>query len=76
MARVNFPHIVNFNKNKFETCCKKYLASNILQAENVLKTKNLYDSYSKKIFYQNSEYEVQLFSFLAFKGEAVGVTHI
>jgi hypothetical protein len=26
--------------------------------ENALKTKNLYDSFSKKIIFQNSEYEV------------------
>jgi hypothetical protein len=54
--------------------------------ENALKTQNLQGDYSKKLFYQNSEYEVhqvgpkktgsQNFSFLAFKGEAVGVTQI
>jgi hypothetical protein len=58
----------------------------ILQARNVVKTKNLYDSYSKENYYQNSEYEVhqvepnyfgsQNFSFLASKGEAVGSIQI
>jgi hypothetical protein len=51
---------------------------------NALKTKILYGSYPKKIIYPNSEYEVhqvgpkntksQHLSFLAFEGEAVGVT--
>jgi hypothetical protein len=54
--------------------------------QNALKTKNVYGSYPKKIIYRNSEYEVhqvgpkntesQNSSFLAFEGEAVGVTQI
>jgi hypothetical protein len=52
----------------------------------VWKTENLQDDYSKKLFYQKSEYEVhqvgpknagsQNFSYLVSKGEAVGVTQI
>jgi hypothetical protein len=63
-----------------------HLHANSCKHENVLKTENLYDSYSKTIFYQNSKYEVhqvcpkysrsQNFSLLAFEGEAVSVTQI
>jgi hypothetical protein len=63
-----------------------YLHAISCKLENALKTKNLYDSCSKTIFYQNSKYEVhqvgpkysrsQNFSLLAFEGEAVGVTQI
>jgi hypothetical protein len=63
-----------------------YLHAISCKLENALKTKNLNDSYSKTIFYQNSKYEVhqvgpkysrsQNFSLLAFEGEAVGVTQI
>jgi hypothetical protein len=52
--------------------------------EFVLKTKNLYCSYPKNIFYQNSEYELhqaglkdfrsQNSRIVAFEGEAAGVT--
>jgi hypothetical protein len=54
--------------------------------KNAVKIKNLYDSYSKEKYYKNSEYEVHQvgpkyfrsrnFSFLAFKGEAVGLIQI
>jgi hypothetical protein len=63
IARVNFPHIVNFNENSaklhYKSCMQHIvcLHATSCKHKSVVKTKKITTD-SKKNYYQNSDYEV------------------